>query len=332
MINILFSFSLFSVLGWILEVVYRSSVNKRFVNPGLLSGPYLILYGFGGLILCFCANLMDNTNIFLKALIYGIITTTLEFVSGVISLKLFNTRLWDYSDNRFNYKGLICLKFSIYWTIGALLFDYFIYPNYIKLLDVIPLSTKLIFGIGVILCMGIDFNKVFEARFFDPDEEETLKQEFWNLAVEYVKNPAILKLNDSLHHRDKTRLMHVIEVAYLSFVIAKKMSLDVNSTIKGALLHDLFYYDWLREGPRLHGFRHPKISLENARKIYSLSKKEEDIIKKHMWPLTPLPPLYWESFVVAMVDSFCSFRDYIPCLRRYYFKDEIKELINKSES
>jgi len=77
------------------------------------------------------------------------------------------------------------------------------------------------------------------------------------------------------------------------------------------LLHDLFFYDWLREGPRLHGFRHPNICLKNARKITSLSRKEEDIIKKHMWPLTIIPPFYKESFIVSLVDTFCSTRDYI---------------------
>ncbi|MBW2345619.1 MAG: phosphohydrolase, partial [Deltaproteobacteria bacterium] len=74
---------------------------------------------------------------------------------------------------------------------------------------------------------------------------------------------------------------------------------------------DLFFYDWLREGPRLHGFRHPAIAHRNARKIATLSKKEEDIIKKHMWPLTLLPPCYAESFIVCMVDTFCSVRDYM---------------------
>jgi uncharacterized protein len=51
LLNILFSFSFFSSLGWVLEVLYRSLANRRFVNPGLLKGPYLILYGTGALAL-----------------------------------------------------------------------------------------------------------------------------------------------------------------------------------------------------------------------------------------------------------------------------------------
>jgi uncharacterized protein len=328
MLNLIFSFSLFSVLGWLLEVLYRSLSNKRFVNPGLLKGPYLILYGVGGVVLFFLVKLCGNLNIFLKILIYGIITTFLELISGLIAWRIFNLRLWDYSENKFNYRGYICLKFSIYWTILALAFDYFIYPFYMNFISNIPGSTKFIFGFGVMLCMIVDLYKVIYERFFkySSDELSELKQEFLDLISEYLKDPNIQKLKDSLHHRDKNRLEHVVEVAFYSFLIAKKMSLDENIIVKGAMLHDLFYYDWLREGPRLHGLRHPKISLENARKLYPISKKEADIIKKHMWPLTLMPPRYLESLVVSLVDSFCSARDYIPGWRKHLFKEELENI------
>jgi uncharacterized protein len=45
--------------------------------------------------------------------------------------------------------------------------------------------------------------------------------------------------------------------------------------------------------------------------VTCLSKKEEDIIKKHMWPLTVVPPFYMESLIVSVIDTFCSARDYI---------------------
>ncbi len=56
--------------------------------------------------------------------------------------------------------------------------------------------------------------------------------------------------------------------------------------------------------------------MKNARKITCLSKKEEDIIKKHMWPLTIIPPVYMESLIVSLIDTFCSTRDYIS-FRKY---------------
>lgn len=71
-LNILFSFSFFSILGWVLEVVYRSVRDRRFVNPGLLKGPYLILYGAGALILMGCVSLIhESTTTLIKRGLYS---------------------------------------------------------------------------------------------------------------------------------------------------------------------------------------------------------------------------------------------------------------------
>jgi len=148
------------------------------------------------------------------------------------------------------------------------------------------------------------------------EERALADEEFWNVAAPVIALPDVARLSQYPHHRGKTRLNHVKEVAHLSFFLGRRLSLDVNAIIRGALLHDLFFYDWLREGPQLHGFRHHAIALNNARQITRLSKKEEDIIKKHMWPLTLVPPRYPESLVVALVDTYCSARDYLPLNRR----------------
>lgn len=137
------------------------------------------------------------------------------------------------------------------------------------------------------------------------------REEFLRIASPLLDEPLVKRLAHYNHHRGKTRLEHVIEVAELSFIIGRKLSLDCEAIVRGALLHDLFYYDWLREGPRLHGFRHHTIALENARRVTELNSKEEDIIKKHMWPLTVIPPRHAESFVVCFVDTFCTIRDYL---------------------
>ena len=78
------------------------------------------------------------------------------------------------------------------------------------------------------------------------------------------------------------------------------------------MLHDYFLYDWHnhihKKGWRnLHGFTHPETALNNARKEYQLSSREQDIIKKHMWPLTLVPPLCREAWIVTAADKYCSF-------------------------
>jgi len=285
--------------------------DRRFVNPGLLKGPYLLLYGISTLALMGAVYLLQNSNLILKAFVYFTITTGLELASGFIAQHLFQTRLWDYSDQRFNYNGHICLKFSIYWILLAFAFEYLILPPYQGFLAYLSPGVKALFSGVTISIMFVDFLMVLSKKLLDLRvDEESLKTEFTNLARPLLEDPRVVKLSKYTHHRGKTRLTHVKEVAYLSFLWGKRLSLDCNSIVRGALLHDLFYYDWLREGPRLHGFRHHNIALKNARKIASLSKKEEDIIKKHMWPLTIVPPRYMESFIVSLIDTFCSLRDY----------------------
>ena len=312
-LSILFSYSFFSILGWMLEVTYRSVRDKRFVNPGLLKGPYLILYGTGALLLMLAVSRLQGSPLLIKVFAYFVITTGLEFGAGFMARHFFAASLWDYSDQCFNFKGHICPKFSIYWILLAFAFEYLILPPFQEFLVLLPTVVKGVFAAVVTATMLIDFLAVSMRHFLrlTKAEKNLLETQFINMARPLLELPEVKKLSQYEHHRGKTRLDHVVEVARLSFLWSKRLALDGKATIRGALLHDLFYYDWLREGPRLHGFRHHNIALANARKITSLSRKEEDIIKKHMWPLTIIPPLYLESLVVSQVDTFCSTRDYL---------------------
>lgn len=76
------------------------------------------------------------------------------------------------------------------------------------------------------------------------------------------------------------------------------------------MLHDLFLYDWRKprpDGKGLHAFRHPRVALNNASKIFDLNVKEQDIILKHMWPLTVVLPKYKESYIITLTDKYATF-------------------------
>ncbi|WP_246562066.1 putative ABC transporter permease [Geobacter grbiciae] len=320
MIDYFFTFSCFAILGWLLEVAYRSSRAGRFVNPGLLKGPYLILYGTGALVLMGATALLQTADagFAVKTLVYFVATTGLELLSGVIAQRLFHAHLWDYSDERFHYKGHICLKFSLYWIALAFAFEYLVVPPYRVLLGQFVPVVKSAFAGVVLSFMLVDLLMTAVRTFFRITQEESAlaDAEFRKAATPVLALPDVARLSQYPHHRGKTRLYHVKEVAHLSFLLGRRLSLDGEAIIRGALLHDLFFYDWLREGPRLHGFRHHTIALNNARRITRLSQIEEDIIKKHMWPLTLVPPLYPESLIVSLVDTYCTIRDYLPLDRQ----------------
>ncbi len=109
---------------------------------------------------------------------------------------------------------------------------------------------------------------------------------------------------------------HVIDVAKQSLMISRFLHIKVNEKemVRGALLHDYFLYDWhdreredyKKDHGGLHGFYHPGIALRNASRDYDLTRREKDIIKKHMWPLTIVPPVCKEAWIVTFADKYCS--------------------------
>ena len=114
-------------------------------------------------------------------------------------------------------------------------------------------------------------------------------------------------------HGDTSCLAHSIAVAYYSLVLAARLPFrfDPDRLAVGALLHDYFLYDWhdRAAAPRLHGFRHPGIAAANACRDFSLGAAEQDIIRRHMFPLTPIPPRYREGLIVCLIDKWCSLRE-----------------------
>lgn len=105
---------------------------------------------------------------------------------------------------------------------------------------------------------------------------------------------------------------HSISVAKHSLAISRKLRIRCHQRelVRGALLHDYFLYDWHKKDEvhphRLHGFFHPGAALRNASAEYQLSDLEKDIIKKHMWPLTLIPPRCREAWIVTIADKYCS--------------------------
>ncbi|MCQ2523179.1 MAG: phosphohydrolase [Lachnospiraceae bacterium] len=116
----------------------------------------------------------------------------------------------------------------------------------------------------------------------------------------------------NIQHGTVSVMKHSMKVAYTSLWLSRKLRIkcEEKDLVRGALLHDYFLYDWHDEehcGLRnLHGFYHPGVALKNASKEYDLTAREEDIIKKHMWPLTVVPPLCREAWLVTAADKYVS--------------------------
>ena len=120
----------------------------------------------------------------------------------------------------------------------------------------------------------------------------------------------IIEMQQFIQHGSISCLKHSIAVAYYSFWLIRKFHIHCNedALIRGALLHDYFLYDWHEKEAwhKWHGFRHPNFALQNAMQDFILTKTEKEIIKKHMWPLTIVPPMCREAWIVNGMDTCTS--------------------------
>ena len=137
------------------------------------------------------------------------------------------------------------------------------------------------------------------------------KEKFLEIINDILANKSIQNLKLYKHHYAYTRLEHCLSVSYYTYVICKFLHLDYKSAARAALLHDLFFYDCEDKisRPKNHIKNHPNIALENANKLFNLNKKEQDIILKHMWPLTVVPPKCREAYVICYFDKTCTLKE-----------------------
>ena len=160
-----FLFFIGSMSGWILELVFRryissSNPERKWINPGFCTGPYIPLYGFGLCIMFLMATLEQYSilsspfwNRLLLFFIAAIIMTVMEYIAGIMILKLTNVRLWDYTEEWGNIQGIICPKFSLIWAILGAIYYFLIHPHIIGAL--IWLSNNLAFSFVIGLFFGI---------------------------------------------------------------------------------------------------------------------------------------------------------------------------------
>jgi uncharacterized membrane protein len=388
-------FAIYSFLGWVIEVIYRSVTQKKFVNAGFLYGPFIPIYGIGAFFIIILQYFLHTWHLVPRFIIFGLTLTAVEYIVGVFSEKIFKLTLWDYSENKFNLQGKVCLLFSTLWTILALAFVTFIHPIILRNILALDILHIKVVAFTFLIYYSIDFmfsvisitefqkkiaylyteyfnlsnleierivdsfqrlrnafpylNKYINNRInnkiksgvnaflksiqdkiiMEMNGRQPFEHEYYEIIQDIDGHEEFMKLKDYFHHNSSI-YEHVQKVAYLSYRICKFLKLDYHSAARGAILHDFFLYDWRNHDvpdlsrEKFHGIEHPAIALANAKKYFSLNEIEEDIIKKHMWPLTLVVPKYKESFIVSFADKYLSSKEFIG-----EFKKRRKQRSNK---
>lgn len=117
--QLIWLFFCYSFLGWLLEVLYEAVVRRRYVDRGVLNGPWCIVYGVAGSLITLGFHDLRE-NVFFLFLFAALVATVVEWFAGRMLVSLTHARWWDYSGRRWNLDGYICLGASVAWgALGA---------------------------------------------------------------------------------------------------------------------------------------------------------------------------------------------------------------------
>lgn len=204
--NIIAYFIIYSFFGWIVESLYKTFLSKKPVNSGFLYGPLCPIYGFGAIImLLFLKGYKDN--IVLLFITAFLILSVWEYIVGWMLEKTFKTKYWDYSNDKFNINGRVCLKNSCFWGILAIIFIEFVHPPIENVIesaskDLLIYANVVLFAIMLVDCI-VSIIKVYNINIsinLLNEITKSIKQEIEKIK-EYAGNKA----------KESETLQHVIE-------------------------------------------------------------------------------------------------------------------------
>ena len=114
-----------------------------------------------------------------------------------------------------------------------------------------------------------------------------------------LENRKFMQLGAFSHHQDTSRLMHSINVSYISWHMARRLGCDARMAARAGLLHDFCLYDF-REKPPTGGF---------SQEVFGISEREKSAILSHMFPLGPVPRNK-EAWIITIADKICASMEY----------------------
>lgn len=209
-LTLAFLFFIGSVFGWVLELFFRrfiSSANpeRKWINPGFCTGPYLPLYGAGLCVLFLIASLENTTWIddpfWEKLMLFvwmALCMTVIEYIAGIISLKIGKVRLWDYSNQWGNIQGIICPKFSLAWAILGAAYYFLIHPHILGALRWLAQNLAFSFVIGMfygvfIIDLAHSFRLSAKLRAFAEENDVIIKYENLKTHIRTVQEQSAQK-------------------------------------------------------------------------------------------------------------------------------------------
>ncbi len=182
-----------SFLGWLWEVLLCLFSGAGFVNRGVYYGPYLPVYGIGGLLLMllFHAKRKQPFFVFFAS---ALLCTALEYAAAVWLEYRWGVRWWDYSGSFLNVDGKICFLCSVGFGIGGVLLICFFQPLYHKFYH------KMTRGMRIVLCILLIILFVMDAAYsiIKPNSGANITCFFAPNAIPYKHSVAIYQYMEAI--------------------------------------------------------------------------------------------------------------------------------------
>lgn len=142
-----------------------------------------------------------------------------------------------------------------------------------------------------------------------PAEKRALMKKMIKEVSEH-ENSQFDDMEKFMQHGTTTVRKHCINVAHVALFLTTKFGIEVDeeAMIRGCLLHDYFLYDWhdFHIEYLIHGWTHPGLSMRNAIRDFNIGEIEQDVIKHHMFPMTPFLPKTKEGWAIIFADKLCA--------------------------
>lgn len=150
-------FFLFAMVGWVWEVVLHLVAEHELVNRGMLYGPWLPIYGTGGVMILVVLNRFRSKPALEFALAVVLCGVVEYFTSYVTELTHNGQKWWDYSGYFLNLDGRICAEGLLVFGLGGMLVVYVLAPMLDNQIRRIPQKTLVPVCVALVFCFVADW-------------------------------------------------------------------------------------------------------------------------------------------------------------------------------
>lgn len=192
-------FILFSIIGYVVEMITCAIIEHRWTNRGFLCGPMIPIYGIGSLLLVWVLKPFKE-HLLLVIFLGMLLTTTIEYITGYVLEKIFHNKWWDYSHEKFNIHGYVCLKNAILFAIGTPIIVYIVDPYITSFL--LQIKDSYLYVIAFIVFLVFLFDVIYSVIV-----AYNLRNRL--IVVENLKNEKLARIPGMLESILKKRIKHI---------------------------------------------------------------------------------------------------------------------------